>query len=121
MAYVSEYSTHLNGGGGVVSVAEVVSLVAEAAAQVLAIRKKAGGSSTDVLIHRLYPSIRTLHKELGVKKTLHSQNDAIGATNTHSHSARSASTSSSQQTRTHPEASTALLAYSTWNKRPSGE
>ena len=113
---------YLDSSGSVISVAEVVGLVTEAAAQVLAIGEKTSCSGTDVLIHRLYPSIRTLHKKLGVKKALDSQDDAIGAADTHGHSVRSQSRRSSQEDRkAYPEASTALLAYSTWNKRPSGE
>lgn len=54
----------------------------------LAVGEETSGSSTDMLVHRLYPSIRTLHKELGVKKALDSQNDAIGTTDPYGHPAR---------------------------------
>lgn len=81
------HATHLNGRGSVVRIAEVVGLVAEPAAQVLAVGEKASRGSTNVLVHRLYPPIRPLHKKLGVKETLNSQNDTISATYTDGHSA----------------------------------
>lgn len=78
----------MNGRRCIVGVAEVVGFVAKAAAQMLAVGEETSGSSTDMLVHRLYPSIRTLHKELGVKKALDSQNDAIGTTDPYGHPAR---------------------------------
>lgn len=59
----------------------------------LAIGEGASGSSTDMLIHRLYPSVGTLHKKFGVQKALDSQNDAIGATDAYGHAASSVSKS----------------------------
>lgn len=81
------FVAHLDRRGGVVGVAEVVRLVTEAAAQVLAVGEATGRSGTDVLIYGLYPPVCPLHEKLRMKETLNTENDAIGAADTYSHTA----------------------------------
>jgi hypothetical protein len=55
---------------------------------VLSVRKETGGRQANVLVHRLYPAVAALDKELGVQEALDAEHNTVLATETDGDSAQ---------------------------------